>query len=116
MSRHSEAVYLHHMLDYARAAVDMAAGKERSSLDSEPMLRYALLHLVSILGEAANRVSVENRSKYGQIAWRDMVSMRNMLIHGYDIVDMDILWKTIEEDIPPLIGVLQAILAEEGNP
>ena len=39
-----------------------------------------------------------------------MVGMRNMLIHGYDVVDMDVLWKTIEDDIPALIRKLESVL------
>jgi len=103
------------MLDHARTAVELASGKNRSSLDTEPMLRYALLHLVSILGKAATRVSAAGRSKYGQIVWRDMVGMRNMLIHGYDIVDLEVLWKTIEADIPALIKRIESILESEGG-
>lgn len=68
MSRHDDTVYLRHMLDHAQTAVELSAGKNRSSLDTEPVLRYALLHLVSVLGEAANRVSVAGRTKYTQIA------------------------------------------------
>lgn len=101
------------MLDHARTALGLTAGKVRSSLDTEPMLRYALLHLISIMGEAAGRVSPDGRIRYGQISWRDIVGMRNMLIHGYDIVDMDILWKTVEEDLPALIRTLDSIIAEE---
>lgn len=79
------------------------------------MLRYALLHLVSILGESAGRVSPLGHSKYGQIPWRDIIGMRNMLIHGYDIVDMDILWKTVEEDLPALITELESIVENDDD-
>jgi uncharacterized protein with HEPN domain len=116
MSRRSDTVYLRHMLDHAQTAVTLSVGKNRSSLDTEPVLRYALLHLVAILGEAANRVSPDSRSTYSQIPWRDMTAMRNMLIHGYDVGDFDVLWKTVEEDIPALITALSAILdGEDGS-
>jgi uncharacterized protein with HEPN domain len=82
MSRHDDTVYLRHILDYAQTAVELATEKSRSSLDTEPMLRYALLHLVAILGEAAGRVSSSGRSKYTSIPWRDVIGMRNMLVHG----------------------------------
>jgi uncharacterized protein with HEPN domain len=77
------------------------------------MFRYALLHLISILGEAATRVSAAARSRYTEIAWRDIVGMRSMLIHGYDVVDLDILWKTVEDDIPALITQLESILEKK---
>ena len=109
MSRHDDSVYLRHMLDHARTAVELATGKERPSLDTEPMLRYALLHLVSIIGEAAAHVSHDYRAKHDGIVWHDIIGMRHKLIHGYEVVDLDILWKTIEDDIPALIGKLKAI-------
>ena len=115
MSRHRDTVYLRHMLNHARTAIDLASGKNRSSLDTEPMLRYALLHLVSVLGEAATRVSAAGRAKYDQIAWRDIIGMRNMLIHGYDIVDLDILWKTIEDDLPALVKRLELLIQTESG-
>ena len=115
MSRHDDKVYIRHMLDHARVSLELSSGKNRSSLDAEPMLRYALLHLVSILGEAAARVSAAGRFEYTEVAWRDIVGMRNMLIHGYDVVDLDILWKTMEEDIPDLIRNLESILERKGR-
>lgn len=113
MSRHDDTVYLRHILEHARTAMALSAGKDRSSLDSEPMLRYSLLHLVCILGEAANRISETGRSKHGQIVWKNPIGMRNMVIHGYDAVDLDILWKTVETDLPALIQTLQQIIPEE---
>ena len=77
MSRRDDATYLRHMLKHAQTAADLSKGKDRSSLDTEPMLQYSLLHLVCILGEAANRVSATGRSKYGRLPWRDLVGMRN---------------------------------------
>ena len=115
MSRHNDTIYLRHMLEHARTAVGLASGKSRASLDEEPMLRYSLLHLITILGEAANRMSSEGRIACGQIPWRDVVGMRNMLIHGYDIVDMDILWKTVEADLPAMIAILEESLSHEDH-
>lgn len=110
MSRHDDTVYLRHMLDHAGTAVDLAQGKQRADLDADPALRYALLHLICILGEAANRVSPAGRSKHPYVLWRDMISMRNMLIHGYDVVDLDMLWKTITTDLPAVIRSLRDAL------
>ena len=99
MSRHSDTVYLRHMLDAAETAMGLAKGRQREDLEAEPMLRYSLLHLTCILGEAANRVSPTGRSTHPQIPWRDMIDMRNMLIHGYDVVDLDMLWDTVTTDL-----------------
>ncbi|MFP4500358.1 MAG: DUF86 domain-containing protein [Candidatus Hydrogenedentota bacterium] len=50
----------------------------------------------------------------GGIPWRDIIGMRNMLIHGYDIVDLDILWHTVDEDRPALIAIIEPLI-ENGD-
>jgi uncharacterized protein with HEPN domain len=70
------------MLDYAKTALQFTAGRDRAALDNDLMLRYSLLHLATVLGEAANRVSAQGKVTYSQIAWRDVVGMRNKLVHG----------------------------------
>ena len=116
MSRHDDTVYLRHMPEHARTAVVLAEGKHRTSLETEPLLRYSLLHLVCILGEAANRVSDAGRARYSAIAWRNITGMRNMLIHGYDRVDLDILWATVIDDLPVTIRSLEEALSEADHP
>jgi uncharacterized protein with HEPN domain len=100
------------MLDHAREAIAMLAGKERADLQSERMLELALVRLIEIVGEAAARVSPESQTRYPLIPWRQVVGMRNRLVHGYDSVDLDVLWDTIEDDFPPLIAELKRILGE----
>jgi len=110
MTLHDDRIYLRQMLSHAQTALEIASDKDRSALETDPMFRYALLHLISILGEAATRVSDAFRLEHPLIAWRNIIGMRNMVIHGYDVVDLDVLWKTVEEDVPDLIKKLQCIL------
>jgi uncharacterized protein with HEPN domain len=110
MPRHNDAIPLLHMLSHAREAVDMIAGKDPESLAKERMLELALIRLVEIIGEAAGRVSQAGQEKYTEIPWREVIGMRNRLIHGYDSVDFAVLWDTIELDLPPLISQLEKIL------
>lgn len=100
------------MLDHAREAVALARGKTRADLDSDRLLELALVRLLEIVGEAASRVPKEDCARYPDIRWPEIVSLRNRLIHGYDAVDMDILWQIIEHDLPPLVAVLEAILRQ----
>lgn len=113
MTQHDDIVRLQHMLENAREAVAMIKGKERSDLDRERMLELSLIRLIAVVGEAATRVTDEGQAKYPSIPWRQVVGMRNRLIHGYDQVDLHILWDTIEEDLPPLITELEKILEPE---
>ena len=113
MSRREDWISLRHMLDYARRAQKMARGRRRSDLDADDMFQLALTHLVEIIGEAASRVSMPTREKHRQIPWANIVGMRNRLIHGYDVVVLDLLWDTVEADLPPLIAALEDILEKE---
>ena len=115
MSRRDRMVPLQHMLDSAREAVALARGKTRPDLDADRMLNLALVRLLEIVGEAANRIPKEEQALHPEIPWRDVVSLRNRLIHGYDSVDFDILWQIIVNDLPPLILSLEAIISREGE-
>ena len=97
-----------HMLEHAREAVKLTDGKTRADLAGDRLLDLALVRLVEIVGEAASRVSEETQARHPRIPWREVTAMRHRLAHGYDAVDLDILWDTIREDLPPLIAQLQA--------
>ncbi len=113
MTRHDDRVRLRHMLDHAREAVAMITGKGRTDLQRQRMLELALVRLIEIIGEAAARVSPEGQAEYSFIPWKEVVGMRNRLVHGYDSIDLDVLWDTIEDDLPPLIDELERVLDED---
>ena len=110
MSQHDSLVSVHHMLDHAREAVEMIRGRSRSDLDTDRMLNLALVRLMEVVGEAATRIPQEFRLRHADVPWRDVADLRNRLIHGYDAVNFDILWTILENDFPPLITKLEAIL------
>jgi len=100
------------MLDYAAEAVEMAGGKQRRDIESDRQLSLALTRLVEVVGEAAARVSAAGRERWQGIPWRGVVGLRNRLVHGYDAVDMNILWAIVQDDLPPLIAELRRVLGE----
>jgi len=112
MTQHNDIIRLRHMLDHAKEAVELIAGRERTELQHNRILELALIRLVEIVGEASAKVSPEAQAKYPTIPWPQVIGMRNRLIHGYDSVDLDILWDTIELDLPPLVAELGKILGE----
>jgi uncharacterized protein with HEPN domain len=95
------------MLEHAREAMQLMAGRSRADLDTDRVLSLALVRLLEIVGEAAARVSAEARARYHAIPWSEIVSLRNRLIHGYDAVDMDVLWSIVNTDLPTLVRVLK---------
>jgi uncharacterized protein with HEPN domain len=102
------------MRDFARKAIQLTQGKSRADLENDEVLRLALTRLVELIGEAASHMPPERQAQYPEIPWAKMVSMRNRLIHGYDFVDNDILWDTLQVDFPGLLAQLEAILGSGG--
>ena len=90
----------------------MVQGKTRQDLDQDRKLNLALVRLLEIVGEAANRIPKEERGTYPNIPWSEIVGLRNRLIHGYDEVDFNILWQIVTQDLPPLVKTLERIVAE----
>ena len=108
MSQHDDAMRLRHMLSNAQEVIEMARGRHRQDLGHNRMLELSLVRLLEIVGEAASRVTPETQQRFDSIPWAEIIGMRNRLIHGYDRVDLDILWTIVQDDIPPLVRDLEA--------
>jgi len=66
------------------------------------MMRFASIKQIEIIGEAARHVSDETRSKFPNIAWKEIAGLRNILVHEYFGIDADLIWQIITVDIPEL--------------
>ncbi|MHC4441686.1 MAG: HepT-like ribonuclease domain-containing protein [Planctomycetota bacterium] len=106
MSKDDE-IRLRHMLDSANEAVRFVKGRTRNDLNDDRMLVLSLVKCIEIIGEAAARISPEIKTRYSNIPWSDIVGMRNRLIHAYFDIDLDRVWDTITDDLPPLIAELE---------
>ena len=102
------------MLEHAREACKLAEGRTRETLRSDRILQLALTRLVEIVGEAAGRVSPETQARFSRVPWREAIATRHRITHGYDVVDYDILWDTVQDDFPPLVAALEDVLGELG--
>ena len=102
-------VRIRHMLDAAREAVAFVEGRSRGNLDTDRKLNLSLVRLLEIIGEAARGISPEFREAHPDLAWKKMVSMRDHLIHGYFDINLDVVWETVKNDLPPLIEKLEKI-------
>lgn len=103
------------MLDHAREAAALVQGKAREDLDEDRVLTLALVRLLEIIGEAAWRVPERIRSGAPGILWGEIIGLRNRLIHGYDSVDLDILWQILQHDVPSLISELERIVPPQSS-
>lgn len=103
------------MRDACFAAQRVAAGSTRESLEQNETVVFALTRTVEIIGEAAGKVSKELREQYPEIAWSQIVAMRNRLIHAYFDVDLDQVWNAVTQDIPLLITALEKLIPPESS-
>ena len=105
-------VYAGHMLDTARRALRLAAGKNRADFDRDEALSLALAHLVQVIGEAARQVSPDFRARHPEIPWPAIVGMRHKVVHDYMHVDLDIVWDVVTRELAPLVSQLEQIVPQ----
>ena len=98
------------MLDAARKAVALTAGKTRAQVAADEIGQLALARLLEIVGEAAGKVSAEFRATHPKLPWTEMSGLRNRLAHAYFDIDLEVLLDIIEKDLPPLIEQVGVML------
>jgi uncharacterized protein with HEPN domain len=97
------------MLKAARLAVEFREGMGKRAFLDDPKTQSAVLHQLLIFGEAGKRLSQEFRAQHEDIPWKKIVGMRDKLIHEYEDVDLDEVWKTVRSDVPRLIQQLELL-------
>jgi len=108
MSR--DDAYLLDILQAARLAVQYLHEATLEVFLDDVRLQDSVIRRLEIIGEAARRVSEQTRSQHPDLPWREMVTLRNIVIHEYDNVDLTIVWDTVKKDLPPLIDALDQIV------
>jgi uncharacterized protein with HEPN domain len=111
--RADDSIRLRHMLDAAREALGFVRDRSRNDLDHDLQLVWALVKAIEIIGEATYQLSPEARAEVPGLPWNKIIGMRHRLVHAYFDINLDILWKTVREGLPPLVRVLSAALGEE---
>jgi uncharacterized protein with HEPN domain len=94
------------ILDYARALTE--GQFQTSDLDQDAILRQ-----LTIVGEAAKRMSVEFRINHHDVPWRQIVGFRAIVVYDYSRVDLQEVWRIVQEDLPTLITLLEPLVPPE---
>ncbi len=115
MSQRNDQALLQDMMGAARSAVFAIRGSEPASLAADHLRALGLVKCLEIVGEAAGRLSGELRARHPEIPWGQIIGMRNRLVHAYFEIDYEQVWKTLSEDLPPLIEQWEKILADESG-
>src|SRR4028118_153285 len=108
-----EINYLLDVLEAARLLQMFVEGVDWETFENDLMRRAAVMRQLEIIGEAARRLSEETRLELSEIPWRQIIGMRNRLIHGYDDVDLAIVWDSVQNDLPLLIAQLEKVVPPE---
>ncbi|MCY4047545.1 MAG: DUF86 domain-containing protein [Candidatus Dadabacteria bacterium] len=106
----NDTIWLRHMLDAAKEALYFAEGKTRNDLNESRMLVLSLVKSVEIIGEATLHITDATKNQSSDIQWKEIRGMRNRLVHAYFDIDLDVLWQTVEKDLPLLIQNIESVL------
>ena len=110
--RRDDALLLDMLLS-ARRAVGSAAPVTFSEFENDDLHQLAILKAVEIIGEAASRISEETKAKHREVPWAKIIGMRNRFVHDCFAIQLESLWRTVQDDLPPLIAQLEALVPPE---
>ncbi len=105
--------YLNDIQDALRKIENFTAGFDFGEFVQDDKTTFAVIRALEIIGEAARKIPRSFRNRYPDIPWQDMAGMRDKLIHDYFGVDLRVVWKTLQMDLPPLKISLDKVIQEE---
>lgn len=104
---------IRHMLEAIERIQSYTAGMTREQLAADQRTLDAVVWNLTILGEAARHVPEDVTDANTEIPWQQIRGTRNRVVHGYDQIDFEIVWEVVQQELSPLIPVLDRILGDE---
>lgn len=112
MSERDSLVFLEHILENIKKIESFSKNISKETLSKNELKQYAIMRAIEIIGEAVKNIPVETKYKYPSISWKDIVGTRDIMIHHYFGVDLDIVWDIIKKDLPKLKQDIKKIVKE----
>ena len=106
--------YLDDIAHYVARAEQFTAGLAFEQFRADEEKSLAVLHALQIIGEAASHLPGSLKQRHPEVPWADIIGMRNLIVHGYYLMDLEIVWKTIHEDLPLLREAMDRVRASLG--
>lgn len=113
MSAHNDLVYVRHILRALDKICDYTAHLTEAQFKAIPLVQDAVVRQFEIVGEATKKVSADFCEQHAAVPWSHMAKMRDVLIHHYWEVDLNVVWTTVQKDVPRLLPLLRAIITQE---
>lgn len=110
MNNTDNTVFLRHILDCIEKIGRYLQNYDFEKFQNDDLVTDAVVRNVEIIGEAANNLTRDFRSKTPSIEWRKIINTRNRIIHGYATVDLEIIWNITQNDLKPLKEEIEKIL------
>ena len=104
--------YLQDILQAADETLAFVEGMDLPAFLADRKTNLAVVRELEIIGEADRHIPARARRRHPEVAWEDLVAMRNKLIHEYFGVDLEVLWRTVQEDLPPLRDAIRRVLTQ----
>jgi uncharacterized protein with HEPN domain len=104
--------YLEDILEAAGAAREFVTGMGKDELGRDRRTRDAVVRNLEIIGEAAKKLPAQTRRDYPEVEWKKLAGLRDILVHDYFGIDMDIVWDIVQNKLPVLVEQVQRILDE----
>ena len=108
----NERLYLEDILQAIDRILKRTAGLTQLTFGADEDAQDVAIRHLAIIGEASNRLSNGLKNRHSEIAWRDIIAMRNFIVHEYEGVKRDIVWDTVMNDLIPLRKAVEAMLKE----
>jgi uncharacterized protein with HEPN domain len=107
--------YLLDILRYAEIGERITIGVDFETFCSNEEKALSAVQVLEIIGEASKGLPKSLKNRYPEVPWSEMAATRDKLIHAYHLVDLEVVWRTLKEDIPPLKKSMTRILDDIGK-
>ena len=104
--------YLCDIRDAVAKAEQFVAGMTYEQFAADEKTAFAVVRALEIVGEAARKIPESTQTRYTRVPWREMMGMRNILIHDYFGVNLHVVWNTVQNDLPPMKPQIERMIAE----
>ncbi len=109
----SERLYLIDIYEAAKTVERFTVNVEKDAFLTDELLQSAVLHKLGIIGEAVNKLSIELKNRFPDVDWKAIVGTRNILVHVYFAVNLEVIWAAATEQMHPLQDQIRRILLTE---